>query len=196
MKKFMFPVMFACLLCSCRSIEEVEATAAAGKANLVGGSYVDPLGVHVSIGAKILAPNKNSSVRAALGYSMQGGNYKDPAYTGTVKTSYITLPLLYTYESDKGFYGEIGLQPALLLSAKDKGKTTFGFEYDDDYKDSVNKIDVGIPVGAGYCFKNGFGIGVRATYGLIKVEKGNTETVHNFVIAAIVRYRFNLGKKK
>ena len=195
---FIFLLFFIAAAQSCKRIEEVTATAGAGGSSIEGGSYTDPLGMQVSIEAKIIEVNKKSSFSAGIGYSRQGANYKDPDYSGTVTTSYINLPLLYTYQSDKGFYGEIGLQPSFLLSGRDKGITsfTFAYEYDDDYKDSLNKFDLGIPVGIGYQFKNGLGIGARAVYGLLNVEKGNDYATHNLLVVGLLRYRFNFQKKK
>jgi hypothetical protein len=55
--------------------------------------------------------------------------------------------------------GEIGLQPGVLLSAKDNYD---GESY--DYSDYVKTIDLSIPLGVGYDFPNNFGIGLRGTY--------------------------------
>ena len=54
------------------------------------------------------------------------------------------LPLVIRYQTKSGFYGEAGVQPGLLLSAKDKysGIT-------DNYKDHVKKFDFGIPCWSG-----------------------------------------------
>lgn len=203
MKKTILPVLFTCLIYSCGqktqeavTVDEPTVNAGVGPSSIEGASYTDPLGVQVTIEAKIIELNKNSSFNAGIGWSRQGANYKDPDYSGTVKTSYINIPILYTYKGNSGLYGEIGLQPSFLLTAKDKGKLTTGFEYNEDYKSSMNKFDLGIAGGTGYMFKNGFGIGARVIYGITKVEKGNDGATHNLLAVGSLKYRFSKGKKK
>ncbi len=187
------------VLYSCSTIKEapqVDLKAGVGGASMEGGSYTDPLGMQVSVEVKLIELNKNSSLSTGLGYSLQGANYKDPDYSGTVRTSYLNVPLLYTYESNGGFYAEVGLQPALLLSAKDKGTISNGGSYDENFKNSMGKVDIGVPIGGGYKFKNGLGIGARITYGLLKADKTAGESTHNLLITGILSYRFKCGKKK
>lgn len=162
-----------------------------GAAGIWGGSYVDPVGVQVSIEPKLVEVNRNSSFTAGLGFSLQGGGYREEetGFSGDLQLGYINLPLIYTYTSNKGLYGEIGLQPAYNIIAKDK----YGGE-SYDFKDGVNDFDLGVPVGVGYQFKNGLCIGVRGTFGLLKMEKGSDESTHNYIIAGMVKYQFDWKK--
>jgi hypothetical protein len=57
-----------------------------------------------------------------------------------------------------------------------------------------NKLDLGIPVGIGYEFKNNFGIGLRVIPGLLNINVETPSSVntkaHNLVIALRGTYSF------
>lgn len=163
----------------------VTVAGGAGKSQMVGeDSWSDPVGAQVSIEARILEVSKVSEFRGGLGFSYQGSSYKEPAFSGVVRTSYLNFPLIYGYRHTNGFYAEAGLQPAILLSAKDKYN---GTSY--DYKDEMKTFELGLPVGAGYVLKNGLGIGVRVIPGLTKNHKeGNSR---NLLMLALLSYRIN-----
>ncbi|MEO5781843.1 MAG: porin family protein [Ginsengibacter sp.] len=118
-------------------------------------------------------------------YSMQGGKYKSTDYIpggnyGTSSTTshlnYLNFPILVRYQKQRhGFFAEAGIQPGVLLSAKNKGANT------TDIKNNLKKFDVGIPVGVGYHFKNKFGAGLRITPGLLNVNKDDNLKSHNMV---------------
>jgi outer membrane protein with beta-barrel domain len=128
-------------------------------------------------------------------FSMQGGKYKeDNGVAGKIVTSYIQLPLLARYKTASGFYGEIGLQPGFLLSAKDKYDG-----YTDDFKSYVKSFDLGLPIGLGYEMKNGLSLGIRVTPGIFNIdkEKGDAEDQpnKNFVAGFRIAYKFAANKK-
>lgn len=132
--------------------------------------------------------NENSSINAGLGISFQGAAYEEYEYSGAVKLTYFNVPFLYKYESDGGFYGEIGLQPGLLISAKDKvdGEDSY------DYKDFVKNFELGIPVGVGYQLNEQIEIGVRATIGVTNLDDSDWDmSYHNFLVVGLVRYLIN-----
>lgn len=108
---------------------------------------------------------------AGLSLSMQGAGWEEDWGEGLVKGTtrlwYLNVPLVTRYEFGNGFYGEAGLQPGFLLSAKDK--------YDGDaynYRDYIKTFDFGIPLGIGKEFNNNFGVGFRVTPGLLNINKG------------------------
>ncbi len=157
---------------------------------IVIGFRVNALMITNEIGIKIVA-----------NYSQQGGKYEEEGYvepgqepvyggySGKVKLSYLNTPIVGRYQSKGGFYGELGVQPGFLLSAKDKvdGNTT-------DLKDYVNKFDFGVVAGGGYEFKNKLGVGLRVVPGLSNINKtqdGYAEVKdHNFVASLRATYRF------
>ena len=119
------------------------------------------------------------SIRPGISYSQQGSKYTDAGLKGHVRLSYINLPIMLRYKSFSGFFAEAGIQPGLLISARDKYE-----DNNDDYKDHMNSFDFGAPVGIGYEFKSGFGIGVRVIPGIANIDKlqdGDTDKNRNFV---------------
>ena len=126
--------------------------------------------------------------------SMQGARYEDDWGEGPVegltRLWYANFPLTAKYQLENGFYGEAGLQPGILLSAKDKVN---GESW--DYSDWVNRFDLSVPVGVGYEFENHIGIGVRITPGLTNINagEGDISRDRNFVIA--VRGTYTLERK-
>ncbi len=157
----------------------------------VGGSWVfggeswgNRIGVLLGADASVYELNENSIITAGLAFSMQGASYDEGDYSGSVNTSYLSVPILFNYVSEGGFYGEAGLQPGFLLTAKDKYD---GMSY--DYKDSMQKFELGIPVGAGYRINENIRIGARAIIGLINIDNDSSESSdHNFMLLAIIRY--------
>ena len=155
-----------------------------GSADILGGSFDDPVGVQVGIESKVYEFNENSSITSGLGVSLQGGSYNDPEGSGAVHLAYLNVPVLYTYDSPFRIYGEIGLQPGLLIRAKDDFNGTVY-----DYKEYVNKFELGLPVGIGYRINDQLNVGIRATYGITNVEDSD-ESYHNLLTVATVRYNF------
>jgi hypothetical protein len=127
------------------------------------------------------------------GYNMIGSKYNDTYdagsgtqnVNGSVNLGYIMVPVIARFQSPKGLFGDIGLQPQLLVSAKDK--------YDgnkDDYKDYVNSFDFGIPVGVGYEYKKKVGLSARYYMGLSNINKLDSDSKdHNSVFSLRLHVR-------
>jgi hypothetical protein len=178
---------------------EFSVFAAVNKSSIVGesDSWKDPVGAQGGIILNLLTNfSKPLSFRVELNLSMQGAKYEDDYGNGIVKGRvnmlYTNLPLVVRYQLKNGFYGEAGIEPGLLLRAKDKylGIT-------EDYKDMVKKFDLGIPFGIGYEFKNYLGVGIRLIPGLTNINTNEGDVIpskdHNFIAALRVTYIF---KKK
>jgi hypothetical protein len=154
-----------------------------GKSTMYGeDSWEDPIGAQVTIEAKILEISNTSSLSAGVGFSFQGSDYKEPNLEGKVLTNYIVAPILYNYKSSSGFYANGGLQPAILVTAKDKyNGQTF------DYKDQMKTFDLGLVAEGGYKFNNGIGLGVRAIPGITKNHNsGNSRNLLILLRASIL----------
>lgn len=146
------------------------------------------------IGAQTQIVNLTDEISLGIGanYSMQGGKYKSNDYipggnysstSSTSRLNYLNFPVLARYRKSRdGFFAEAGIQPGLLLSAKDKGTTT------TDIKDDIKTLDIGIPIGVGYKFKNNFGVGLRVTPGLINVNKDDNFKNRNMVASVRASY--------
>jgi hypothetical protein len=156
------------------------------KASIFGESesYKDPVGAKAGIAVPVYNFNDAAGIRAEINGSIQGANYEEAnGLKGRVSLFYANFPLVFRYQTPGGFYGEAGIQPGFLLSAKDKynGIT-------DDYKDFVRKFDFGIPVSVGYEFKNNIGINVRLVRGLTNINTEGDYKDHNFVVGLGVTY--------
>lgn len=128
------------------------------------------------------------SILTEVNVSMQGARYEDDWGEGLVegltRLVYLNIPLLVRYQLPNGFFGEVGLQPGILLSAKDKYS---GESY--DYREWVNTFDLGIPLAVGYNFENNFGIRLRVVPGITNVNSGgDVSRDHNFLVGLGATY--------
>jgi Outer membrane protein beta-barrel domain len=114
-------------------------------------------------------------IMGGLNYSSEGSKYKSIDYVpggnstekeNKVKLNYLRMPLTFRKYSRSGFYGEAGVQPGLLLSAKDKYDGQTG-NLKDDYK----KLDMGLLFGTGFIFKNKISIGLEFAPGISNINK-------------------------
>jgi len=151
-------------------------------------SWKGSIGAQAGIIVNVLNLNEQMSIPVELNLSLQGAGWEEGSYTGRTNLLYANVPLVLRYQSESGFYAEAGIQPGLLLSAKDKED---GDSY--DMKEYFSNLDISIPLGGGYVFENNLSVGVRAIPGLTNVNSGDWEswTDHNFVVAFRVTYTFN-----
>lgn len=175
-------------------IEYVDFILGGGKSWIAGNeSWKDPFAAQVSIETKFHEISDYSSFRTGLGFSFQGSSYEEPGFAGKVSLSYINIPVLFNYQSNSGIYGEIGLQPGFLLSAKDKVDGDQGYSY----RDFVKKFELGLPVGGGYWLNEQLSLGIRATFGITNLDNTGSEIAdHNILIVAVARYRMDWPENK
>lgn len=151
-------------------------------------SYLDPPGFHAGINTTVFDINKQTSFLAELNISMQGARYEDNydgnIIKGKVELWYINFPLLIRFQSEKGFFGEAGIQPGFLLNAKDKYENS-----SHNYRDFINTFDFGIPIGGGYQLNEKFDIGLRIIPGISNINKDSDIKDHNLVIGLRATYR-------
>jgi hypothetical protein len=98
--------------------------------------------------------------------------------------SYFVVPALAKYVFDNHMYAEIGPQFGLMHKAYIEFNSDIeGIEINsqEDNKDMINRIDMGMTAGVGYRLLKGLGwtIGVRYYYGLIDVYKERSGTKNN-----------------
>jgi len=164
----------------------VSALLGAQKSSILGSeSWKDPVGFQVGAIVPVLNIGKSMSLRVEANLSMQGARWEYPDLDGRTNLLYINAPLVVRYQTTSGLFGEAGLQPGLLLSAKDKYEGT-----KDNYMDHMNKFDLSIPLGVGYEFKNNFGVGLRVIPGLTDITKDEDEKDSNFVVVLRGTYTF------
>lgn len=155
-------------------------------------NYTPTAGIVLGVHTQIINITDEISLGLGAFYSMQGGKYKSSDYipggnysttSNTSRLNYLNFPVLIRYRKARsGLFAEAGIQPSLLLSAKDKGTET------TDIKDEIRKFDVGVPIGIGYKFKNNFGVGLRVTPGLTNVNKDAQYNNKNMVASLRATY--------
>ena len=119
-------------------------------------------------------------VSAGLMFSMQGCGWK--GYDDKTKLNYLNIPILANYYVYKGLAVKAGVQPGILLSAK---------EGDKDIKDDVKGFDLSIPVGASYEYQN-FVLDARYNIGVTKANKNGDKSNKNSVFQITLGYKFKL----
>lgn len=164
--------------CSCElgaTVTSITGDADSYNKSLVGGQ----------VGFSYLLGQGPLGFKPGINVSMAGSKYQDTYVSGSVRLLYLNIPLLAQYSSPSGFFAEAGLQPGILLSAKDKYN---GQSY--DFKDYVRSFDLGLPLGIGYVCRSGLGAGVRVVPGIANLNKQSSDgTDHNFAI--LFRALFN-----
>ena len=156
-------------------------------------------GFHAGMGIQALNFSDVLGIRTELTFSQQGDKYSygESGYSSEniSRLNYLNLPVLVHYQSKSGFFAEAGLQPGLLLSAKEKSKSS-GMGGDNeqttDIKKDINSFSLGVPIGAGYVIKKKFAISARVAPGLLNVDKKDGVysdlTEKNFVLSARLSY--------
>jgi hypothetical protein len=125
------------------------------------------------------------------GYNAIGSKYNDTysggggSLSGTVNLGYIMVPVVARVQTEIGLFGDIGVQPQILVSAKDK----YGGS-NNDYKDYVNGFDFGGVIGAGFEFRKRVGLSARYYAGFSNINKMDTDSKdHNNVFGLRLHVR-------
>lgn len=114
-------------------------------------------------------------------YSMQGGQRNNQ----TIKLNYVNIPFLGQYMANDGFRLQTGPQLGILAAAKSKTG-----DVEVDVKDNLSGTEFSWIFGAGYLFKQGWGIDGRFNLGLSNVDDNDNSTVKNRVFQIGVFYQF------
>jgi hypothetical protein len=160
------------------------------KSSIVGqsDSWKDPLGGQAGVIVSLTNFSESLSLKAEANISMQGAKWEEnfnEVVEGRTNLLYLNLPVVLRYRFKNGIFAEAGIQPGLLLMAKDKyNGTTY------DYKDYVNTFDLSIPVGIGYEFKKKYAIGLRVIQGITNINSEGDSKDYNFVAALRFIYTF------
>lgn len=168
------------------------------------------IGAHVGGFVKIGLMDK-LFLQPELLFSMQGAKTEDYwSYGGgefereenNYNLSYINIPIMGRYYIVKGFNVEFGPQLGILVAAKSKYKYSETFEngfgdletYSEsrtvDIKSSLETIDIGLNIGAGYDFTDHMGVNLRYNFGLTDIDKFALSETKNSVLAASFLYTF------
>ena len=167
-----------------------SVVAGLSKSSIVGESesWKDPLGGQAGVIVSLTNFSESLSLKAEANISMQGAKWEEMInglVEGRTNLLYLNVPVVLRYRFKNGVFAEAGIQPGLLLMAKDKynGIT-------EDYKDYVNTFDLGIPAGIGYEFKKRYAIGLRVIQGITNINSQDAAKDYNFVVALRFIYTF------
>jgi hypothetical protein len=167
-----------------------SAVAGLSKSSIVGesDSWKDPVGAQAGVIVSLTNFSESLSLKAEANISMQGAKWEEfinGLVEGRVNLLYLNVPVVVRYRFKNGIFAEAGIQPGLLLMAKDKynGIT-------EDYKDNVNTFDLGIPAGIGYEFKKRYSVGLRVIQGITNINSVSDAKDYNFVAALRFIYTF------
>lgn len=167
-----------------------SVVAGLSKSSIVGESesWKDPIGGQAGVIVSLTNFSESLSLKAEANISMQGAKWEEMInglVEGRVNLLYLNVPVVLRYRFKNGIFAEAGIQPGLLLMAKDKynGIT-------EDYKDNVNTFDLGIPAGIGYEFKKRYSIGLRVIRGITNINSQSDSKDYNLVGALRFIYTF------
>ena len=167
--------------------QEIIATIV--KSAIIGAeSWEDPIGFQAGAEFPVKQIIEPITLRAGALVSLQGAGWEEDELVGKTNLLYAYVPVTLRYQHPSGFYGQAGLQPGILLMAKDK----FGGE-SFDYMDFMNKFDLSIPLIIGYKLKNNIGVNLRVVPGLNDITKDEIKD-RNFVVGLGLTYSPKLKK--
>jgi len=112
----------------------------------------------------------NASIQPEVLFSSQGAKYENAGEEQNFKVSYLTVPVLFKYRFNGGFYLEAGPQVGFKLSDNTTNRSVESF---------ANDLDVAVDAGLGYHSSSGFGIGGRYVVGVSKVGDFEADDLAN-----------------
>jgi len=147
-------------------------------------------GFQLGLMYRLYSPGDLLSIWIEPGYTAIGAKYEesfeDQTYGGSVNLGYIKIPVLARFQAQNGLFGDVGVQPQFLVSAKAK----FDGEPDEDIKDEVNGFDFGIPIGVGYEYNKKIGIRAGYYFGLNNIVEDGGDNFKAFNRAFSIRLHF------
>jgi len=165
------------------------------------GNNESKLGVQLGANA-LFSVNQNLRLETGLGYASKGSKSSYSSEDGEesysqedkLNLSYLEAPILLRYQfNNTGFNAYGGLQPGLLLSAKQKSEATGSSSQNTDVKDRFKGFDTSAVFGVGYDFKNGLMLNAGYDLGLMNIAESTdfgTSTVKNRAFKVSLAYTF------
>jgi hypothetical protein len=151
---------------------EFGLKAGANYSNFTSANFpTDPLiGFHAG-GMVAFKITDNFLIQEEFLFSSQGAKIKGGTLGDQdLKLYYISVPFLFKYRANSGFYVEAGPQVGMKAKEEVSGLSV---------KDFAKKLDLAAAGGIGYQSKIGLGIGARYVYGLSKVGDFDVSNINN-----------------
>ena len=136
-------------------------------------------------GAEVEFPGTDIiSITVGALYSMQGMKSTTEGITTTAKIDYVNIPLLANLYVVKGLAVKLGIQPAFKVNSK------YEVNGIEDPKMTISNIDLSIPVGISYEYKN-FVLDARYNWGFLNFA---TTVGKNSVFQIMLGYKIPFRK--
>lgn len=189
MKKFIFLLICACFFTPGISqnnqnsyFKDLGIFGGPGFNTILGGeSWQGGFGFIAGVDSKIIPLGETSNIIGGIGFAFNNVPWEesfmedgfsdymsDYNYSGNSKFIRLFVPVLYNYVFDNNIYLEAGLQPEILISAKDKMD---GETYDD--KENYNVFNIAAVGGGGVQVNDKIGVGVRVAIDLLNMDSSD-----------------------
>lgn len=174
-----------------------------------GGSNDGGSLIGLQLGVDAFAPITNQLLlESGLRYAAKGnksvfdngGEFEGENYSFEDKTrlNYIDFPVLARYQvGNSGFSVYGGMQPSLLLSAKQKSSGTGSEDQSTQVTDSYKRLDFAGSLGIGYRFQNGIRLNLGYDHGFSNIAKSEAfgaGSINNRTVKLSVGYTIPLKK--
>lgn len=148
--------------------------------NQGGVDWYPNFGAQIGVAANITDIKRKVSLRSEVNGSYQGARYEDinNSVTGSINLLYTYLPLIVTYRMNSVFFVEAGLQPGLIISARNRINGSSSY-----FSDYVENLDFGITGGVGYEINEKISIGLMGYLGFINISEARTDAKNNTFVA-------------
>jgi len=171
--------------------------------SITNDSGLDDQGSKIGFNAGVFAniPIASSfSIQPEVLYSQYGDKYDQTVlgtrYSSSRHLDYIAVPVMFQYNVIPNLYLEAGPEFGFMVNAKNKAKNETNNETiseSGDYKDSLNKFNFGIGIGAGYYFTDNIGITARYVAGLTDIAKdrpNGSDAIRNNLFQVGLAFKF------
>ena len=197
MKRYLLTVALTAVMAVASAQNEpgtlsVQPKGGFGLATLTNVPKAEMAGVGMFGGELEYALKERLSIAAGINFDMLGYSLEDTEGIKDWHTSlnYLAVPAVVNFYVWKGLAVKAGLQPALLLSAKQSCKVN-GEKLSTTVTSDCNKFDLSIPIGVSFEFSRVV-IDARYLLGLTKVNKEGDKSCRNSVILITTGYKFKL----
>jgi len=141
--------------------------------------------------------NSKVGISGDLLFSQQGAYLEESdryeSYECYINMNYINLPVLFNFYPTSNLSLKVGLQPGMLMSAKEKVRYE-NEEYNykktetESFKKHCNSLDWSLPIGLSYTFDFGLRFDLRYNYGLNNIFKKGDDDIVNSVFQITIGY--------
>lgn len=165
-------------------------------------------GEHGMMGYVQPIPTKELPIGGTYGIAISENNHVN------YHVNYLTFPMTIAFHPYQGLFLRAGVQLNVRMNSKMKGKSTiYGaflpveestyvtdgtgithLDVDTDLDDDIKPIDLGIPVGIGYEYKN-LTFDVRYLFGLLNISKEDNEHLRNSAFMFTLGYKLPFAKR-